>query len=275
MKRIVFLLILSLPICLLASVPSELFTNKCAACHTIGKGRLVGPDLKNINEQRDNVWLLKFIQSSQTVINSGDVDAVKVYNEYNKLLMPDPLISESEISDILSYIKEVSSGNIVESTKVIIDPLATTNVENVDRGRKLFNGQTRLENKGATCLSCHHVKDDLAYPGGNLAKELTESFSVMGGAGVIAIIRNSPFPAMAQAYQEHALSESEVIDLGAYLKSVSEKSIYQHPRDYSLTFLYLGQLAFLLFLAAILAAFWKRKKETVNQKIFDRQSSSK
>lgn len=275
MKRVVFLLILSLPICLLANVPSELFTNKCAACHTIGKGRLVGPDLKNIGDQRDAVWLLNFITSSQTMINSGDADAVKVYNEYNKLLMPDPLISESEITEILSYIKEVSSGNIVESTQVLVDPLATTNDDNIARGRKLFNGQSRLENQGAACLSCHHVKDDLAYPGGNLAKELTESFSVMGGAGVIAIIRNSPFPAMAQAYQKHALTESEVIDLGAYLKSVSEKSIYQHPRDYSLTFLYLGQLAFLLFLAAILAAFWKRKKETVNQKIFDRQSLSK
>jgi mono/diheme cytochrome c family protein len=272
MKRIVFLLILSLPVCLLANVPSELFSNKCAACHTIGKGRLVGPDLKNISQKRDNTWLLEFIGSSQTLIKSGDADAVSVYNEYNKLLMPDPLISDSEIAEILTYIKEVSSGNIVESTQVIIDPLAETNDDNIIRGRKLFNGQTRLENSGASCLSCHHVKDDLAYPGGNLAKELTESFSVMGGAGVIAIIRNSPFPAMAQAYQKHALTEAEVIDLGAYLKSVSEKSIYQHPRDYSLTFLYLGQLAFLLFLGAILAAFWKRKKETVNQKIYNRQS---
>jgi mono/diheme cytochrome c family protein len=275
MKRIVFFLILSLPLCVLANTPSELFTNKCAACHTIGKGRLVGPDLKNISELRDNAWLLKFIRSSQTFINSGDADAVKVYNEYNKLLMPDALISDSEITEILNYIKEVSSGNIVESTQVIVDPLAETNDDNIVRGRKLFNGQNRLENHGASCLSCHHVKDDLAYPGGNLAKELTESYEVMGGAGVIAIIRNSPFPAMAQAYQEHALTESEVIDLGAYLKSVSEKQIYQHPRDYSLTFLYLGQLAFLLFLGAILAAYWKRKKETVNQKIFDRQSSSK
>ena len=275
MKRIVLLLILSLPFCLQASISSELFSSKCAACHTIGKGRLVGPDLKNISEQRDNEWLLKFIGSSQTLIKSGDADAIKVYDEYNKLLMPDPLISDSEIAQVLNYIKEVSTGKIVESTQVLVDPLADTNDDNINNGRSLFNGQTRLENNGAACLSCHHVKDNLAYPGGNLAKELTSSYSVMGGAGVLAIIKNSPFPAMAEAYNSHALTESEIIDLGAYLKAVSERSIYQHPRDFSLTFLYLGQLAFLLFLAAILAAFWKRKKETVNQKIFDRQSSSK
>lgn len=272
MKRIVLLLILSLPFCLQASVSSDLFSSKCAVCHTIGKGRLVGPDLKNISEKRDNDWLLSFIESSQSFIKSGDAEAIKVYDEYNKLLMPDPLLSMSEITEVLIYIKEVSTGKIVESTQVLVDPLANTNDDNISEGRRLFNGQSRLENKGTACLSCHHVKDDLAYPGGNLAKELTTSYSIMGGAGVLAIIKNSPFPAMTQAYDSHALTESEIIDLGAYLKAVSERSIYQHPSDYSLTFLYLGQLAFILFLSIILAAFWKRKKETVNQEIYNRQS---
>ncbi len=77
---------------------------------------------------------------------------------------------------------------------------------------------------------------------------------------------------MAQSYTKHPLTESEIIDLAAYLKSVSDESIYQHPRDYSLTFLYLGQFMFFLFLTAIMILFWKRKKGNVNQKIYDRQS---
>lgn len=272
MKQIVFILILILPVSLLANTPNELFTTNCAACHTIGKGRLVGPDLKDINVIREPEWLVKFIKSSQTLIKSGDVDAQKIYEEYGKILMPDPPIDEGQIVEVLNYIRDVSSGNIVETTQVISDPLANTNQDNINRGRLLFLGKERFENRGAACLSCHHVKDDQASPGGNLAKELTDSYALMGGAGILAIVKNSPFPAMAQSYENHPLNENEVIDLSAYLKSVSDNSIYQHPRDYSLTFMYFGQFAFLIFLSGILILFWKRKKESVNKKIFSRQS---
>jgi cytochrome c553 len=156
--------------------------------------------------------------------------------------------------------------------QVLVDPFQNITQLNIDRGRELFIGKERLENKGTACLSCHHVMDDLNYPGGNLAKDLTESYDLMGAAGVLAIVKNSPFPAMAQAYAKHPLTEAEVLDLSAYLKSVSEKRIYQHPRNYALTFLYFGQFAFLGFLVVILMLFWKRKKRTVNEEILNRQS---
>ncbi len=272
MKSILSILIIIFLISAQSSKAADLFTTHCAACHTIGKGRLVGPDLKDINQQRDHAWLVSFIKSSQSMIKSGDADAIKIFNEYNKLLMPDPTISEAEIEEVLNYIKSVSSGEIVETTQVLVDPLASINQVNIDRGRELFIGKERLENKGAACLSCHHVMDDLNYPGGNLAKDLTKSYDLMGAAGVLAIVKNSPFPAMAKAYAKNALTESEVLDLSAYLKSVSEKRIYQHPRNYALTFLYFGQFVFLAFLGAILILFWKRKKKTVNEEILNRQS---
>lgn len=272
MKSFVSILIIFFTISIQTSMAADLFTTHCAACHTIGKGRLVGPDLKNINQLKDHTWLVSFIKSSQSMIKSGDADAVKIFNEYNKLLMPDPTISETEIEEVLNYIKSVSSGEVAETTQVIVDPLENITQLNIDRGRELFIGKKRLENKGAACLSCHHVMDDLNYPGGNLAKDLTESYDLMGGAGVLAIVKNSPFPAMAQAYAKYPLTESEVIDLSAYLKSVSESRIYQHPRNYALTFLYFGQFAFLVFLGAILILFWNRKKKSVNEEIISRQS---
>lgn len=273
MKLIIFFLSLSFTIGIQANEGGDLFKINCAACHTIGGGRLVGPDLKNISQQRDAEYLLRFITSSQSFVKSGNADAIKIYNEYGKILMPDAQISESQITEVLNYIKGVSTGEVTESVAVaIVVPLASTNQDNILNGRKLFSGQKRLENSGSSCLSCHNVKDDLAYPGGNFAKELTDSYSLMGSAGVLAIIRNSPFPAMAQSYVDHPLTESEIIDLSAYLKSVSENSIYQHPRDFSMTFFYLGQFAFLLFLGAIMILFWKRKKDTVNKEIYNRQS---
>ncbi len=50
-----------------ASEGQDLYKTTCAACHTIGKGRLVGPDLLNVTEKRDQEWLVAFIKSSQSV----------------------------------------------------------------------------------------------------------------------------------------------------------------------------------------------------------------
>ncbi len=77
----------------------------CGACHTIGKGRLVGPDLKGVNDKYEEAWLISFIRSSQTMVKSGDKDAVKIFDEY-KIPMPDNAnLTDDQIKGILSYIK--------------------------------------------------------------------------------------------------------------------------------------------------------------------------
>jgi cytochrome c2 len=43
----------------------------CAACHSIGKGKLVGPDLIDVHTRRTDDWLVEFISSSQTMIGMG------------------------------------------------------------------------------------------------------------------------------------------------------------------------------------------------------------
>ena len=61
----------------------------CNACHTIGGGKLVGPDLAGVNQRRSRDWLVDFIRSPQSVIEYGDTDAVALLAEYNGILMPD------------------------------------------------------------------------------------------------------------------------------------------------------------------------------------------
>jgi len=50
----------------------QVFNTTCFACHTIGGGRLIGPDLAGVHEKRSQEWLEKFIKSSQSMINAGD-----------------------------------------------------------------------------------------------------------------------------------------------------------------------------------------------------------
>lgn len=87
----------------------NLFKTTCAACHTIGKGLLVGPDLKNTNEKYPEEWLLKWIKSSQTMVKEGDETAVALFEKYNKVPMPDnPSFTDEDIKEILAYIKTKS-----------------------------------------------------------------------------------------------------------------------------------------------------------------------
>lgn len=92
------------------------FKQTCAACHSIGKGKLVGPDLLNVQERRTEEWLLKFIKSSQSMIKSGDKYADSLFQVYNQVVMPDqPALSDGQIKDILTYIKTPNSSPVAST----------------------------------------------------------------------------------------------------------------------------------------------------------------
>lgn len=77
----------------------------CGACHTIGKGKLIGPDLKGVTERRDEAWLISFIKSSQTMVKSGDETAVQLFEEFNKIPMPDNAFTDDQVKGLLAYIE--------------------------------------------------------------------------------------------------------------------------------------------------------------------------
>lgn len=91
------------------------FKTICAACHTIGKGRLVGPDLAGVTDIRSEDWLIRFIKSSQTVIKSGDKVADSLFKAFNNTIMPDqPTFDDAKIKGVLAYIK---AGGATASSK--------------------------------------------------------------------------------------------------------------------------------------------------------------
>ena len=250
----------------------DLFKKTCAACHTIGQGRLVGPDLKNVTEKRSQDWLLSFIKSSTKMINSGDTDAKAMFEEYNKLLMPDNNYTDAQVVAVLSYIDQGGSGDAAQGAAPAVDILSGITSENINIGASLFSGTQRLTNGGAACSSCHKVRDERIFSSGTLAKDLSESYDVMGSAGVAAIIKSSPFPVMNTAYKNHALTEEEVLNLTAYLKSVSKQRIYQLPTDFSMFFAFFGVVVFVMIFMSTVILYFKRNKFPVNKEILDRPS---
>src|SRR5512133_3314906 len=110
MKKILLYLFTLLLFCGTCNLQSqntgeETFKSVCAACHTIKMGRKVGPDLSGIYLIRNNEWLTQFIRSSQKFIKSGDTAAIAIYEEYNKIPMPDNQLSDEQILGVIEYIK--------------------------------------------------------------------------------------------------------------------------------------------------------------------------
>jgi cytochrome c551/c552 len=82
-----------------------IFTTRCAGCHNVNK-QLTGPALAGLHERRSMEWIVKFVRSSQAVVKSGDKEAVALYQQFNRIPMPDhsDLTSEN-IKSIVDYIK--------------------------------------------------------------------------------------------------------------------------------------------------------------------------
>ncbi|GAB1430645.1 hypothetical protein MASR2M18_14780 [Ignavibacteria bacterium] len=87
-----------------ASDGEALFKANCTMCHTIGKGKLVGPDLHGTTKRHDDAWLQKWITSSQTMVQAGDPVAVKLFKENGEFPMPDAPISADDIKKVIEYL---------------------------------------------------------------------------------------------------------------------------------------------------------------------------
>lgn len=255
----------------------QIFQTTCFACHTIGGGRLVGPDLAGVHDRRSQEWLERFVASSQAMVKDGDAEAVALFEEFNRVPMPDSFISEEQIRQVLSYIKSQSSSqtaDVAPSEAEQVPATAPASEKDILIGQDLFQGTIRFVNNGPACNACHEVRNDAVIGGGILATELTTVFSRMGGAGVKAILGHAPFPVMQAAYKDQSLTEDEVTALVAFLEYADSEQYNQLPRDYGIGLFVSGSVgAGVLFL--FFAVVWRgRKKEAVNQAIFDRQVRS-
>ncbi len=89
-----------------AAAGKALFNANCAACHKLD-AKMTGPALRGVAERRDRAWLGKWIRDSKGLIASGDADAIKIFEEFNKVAMTAfPQLSDADIDNILAYTSE-------------------------------------------------------------------------------------------------------------------------------------------------------------------------
>ncbi|WP_445719541.1 c-type cytochrome [Flavobacterium sp.] len=89
-----------------AAKGKELFNTNCAACHKLD-AKATGPALRGVAAKYDKEWLYKWIKNSGELIKSGDAQAIKVFEENNKVAMTAfPQLSNEDIDNIIAYTSE-------------------------------------------------------------------------------------------------------------------------------------------------------------------------
>jgi len=78
------------------------FESKCFACHSMGHGKKLGPDLAGVTKHRDDAWLTRWLKSPEQMLQT-DSHAKEMLKEYNNIPMPNQNLTDAEIRQYLKY----------------------------------------------------------------------------------------------------------------------------------------------------------------------------
>lgn len=230
-----------------------LFLQKCSSCHTIGKGRLLGPDLMGVTERRSSDWLEEFISDPQKLIDKKDPIALKLLEDY-KIKMPPSGLNREDVKLIISFLSQSKEPREITKGKDRIILMG-----DADRGRMLFTGRAPFKNGGSPCISCHTMRG-LPIPGGTLGPDLSASIKNYGKEGLKSVLLSVQFPTMQPLYGKKPLTDQEVADIISFLESADER---HHFPSFTTGALYITCGALLIF--ALIQIVWKGRLKDVHK----------
>jgi mono/diheme cytochrome c family protein len=233
------------------------FSQKCVACHTIGEGDLLGPDLAGVATRRDQEWLTRWLLAPDEVLAQGDAIATDLLKKYDNLAMPNLKLTEAEVSSLIAYLAAPDS--VTPAPEGQPAPKGDPAV-----GKSHFTGTKRLLNGGPACIACHSITGIGAFGGGALGPDLTGAYARLGDA--LITWPESVLP-MQAIYSEKPLTADERANLLAF---VQDAAVAQRPTQavWQLAGLAVAGVAILLGLSHVI---WRQRIHKVRQPMVARQ----
>lgn len=249
----------------------------CKGCHTIGGGKLVGPDLQGIADRRDADWVRAFILGPDKLIAAGDPIAKQLLGEYNNVPMPNLGVTEAQIGPLMTFLGFTAPAAVTTTTPAATTtttPPATTTTApaaaagDVGRGKELFKGGDRFSAGGPACLSCHTIAGVGALGGGKIGPDLTGAFAKYGGEqGLGSALQSlAPFPSMVPIFSRNKLTAREQADLIAFLETAPDLQRSGGAAGKLIGF----SLAGVALLGVFAMAVWRRRLNGVRKPLVNR-----
>ena len=153
------------------------FKAHCAACHTVGKGDAIGPDLLGVTTRRDRRWLTRFITSPDKLLAEGDPIATKLFAKY-QVRMPAFGLAESDAALVLEFlarrtaeqsvpVKRASMARLVDPYVQIQRALNADSVAGVDASARAIAAEAASLGNPAAAIA--NAAETLSRGGQNLA----------------------------------------------------------------------------------------------------------
>ena len=259
------LLSIAAPSAVLAQDTPDYFRQNCASCHTVGGGRLTGPDLKDVSQrQRDREWLIKFMMNPASVLGSSDPYAKKILEESRGVPMPTlPGMTRERAEKLLELIEVESKLDESQFKGLQISTEPFTQADRV-RGREIFLGLQPLKMSGTACISCHTMHDITALGGGRLGPDLTNIYEKYENRVALSAWLVAPgTETMLPIFKDHGMQADEIHALVAYFESTAA----EQPANASVSrvsFLLMG-LAGAAIVVFLFDVIWKRRFHAVRR----------
>lgn len=87
---------------------NDLFRSRCTACHTIGGGDSLGPDLLGVVERRDHDWLTRWLRFPDRMLQENDPLAIELYQKFKGLPMPNLKLDDVDVKALMEFLHSQS-----------------------------------------------------------------------------------------------------------------------------------------------------------------------
>ena len=176
---------------------AQLYQQKCASCHTIGKGKSLGPDLKACASMPEAELTAK----------------IEGMEAYAGALTPE------SVAGLVRFLQQGNAAQQLakQAPKVAKPPAAKpapieTEPPSFETGRKLFSGEMRFTNGGMACIGCHRAEGR----GGTLGPDLGRALANLSDSMLLKVCAKPHVEAMKAAYRDHPLTPQEALHLAKY-----------------------------------------------------------
>ena len=172
---------------------AETYFYRCAGCHTIGKGKLTGPDLIDSTK-----W--------------SEADLGAAIKKMEKNVGP---MSVKDIQELVQFLKDIKVNERIDQQRQKMEAKMRSELPepSFEKGQQLYRGIKPLANGGPSCISCHYFVNE----GGSLGLDLTNLNQKASGIVLQSSIEKAAYKVMRPIYEKHPITPEEALHLAEYL----------------------------------------------------------